>query len=115
MKLKTRVDFIVSAHLRGIRLSYWVGAAPNLKEDWVIDGDPVKKAAVEANDEAVMVEVSTEPPPKGESVAEADMGQRWPPEVWGQREAGLRGPASYNEAYAFIQMIKPITDTFKNL
>ena len=50
-------------------------AASNLKEDWVIDGDPVKKAGVEADDEAVMVKVSTEPPPEDESMAEADMGQ----------------------------------------
>ena len=69
-----------SSKIRGKRNKIWVIelvlAVPNLKEDWVIDGDAVKKAAVEADDDTVIVEVSTEPLPEVESVAEANMGQR---------------------------------------
>ena len=47
----------------------------NLKEGWVIDGDSVEEAGVEANNEAVMVEVSPQPLAQCKSVAEANMGQ----------------------------------------
>lgn len=122
MKLNTRLDLIVSTHLilteKGFKfmLFYWqYWHISNLKEGRVIDGDPVEEAGVEAKNEAVVVEVSSQPPPQGQSVAEANMGQWWSPEVRGHREAGLGGPASHNEADAFIQMIQTTVDTFKNL
>ena len=57
-----------------IYCQYW--HIPNLKEGRVIDGDPVVEAGVEANNEAVVVEVSSQPLPQGQSVAQANMGQR---------------------------------------
>lgn len=52
-----------------------------------------------------MVEVSAQPPPEGEGVTEAHMGQRGSPELRGQGEAGLRRPASGHKADALMKMI----------
>ena len=92
-------------HEQGLEFVLFNWHISNLKEGWVIDGDSVEEAGVEANNEAVVVEVSSQPLAQCQSVAEANMGQWWPPEVRGHSEAGLWGPASQNKADAIIQMI----------